>query len=158
MTLGSANSSNNSFYFFYNHHSTTASRYFGFQPFEAGAGTGFNLFADLGASLGDATSPGAGIFRALNGFIIGTAAKTLTLKQGANGAVGTFVCTGGGTITINNTFVAANDNIIISLNTVGGTITTPPAMKAITAATSFQVLCGATDTSTYNYGILKNAA
>lgn len=91
-------------------------------------------------------------------FVGGTATKTLVLKQGANGTVGTFVCTGGGTITISNTNVAITDAIIISLNTLGGTITTPPATKAITAATSFQALCGATDTSTYNYAIIKNAA
>jgi len=35
---------------------------------------------------------------------------------------------------------------------------TPPAMKTISAGSQFQVLCGATDTSTYNYGIIKNAA
>jgi len=86
-----------------------------------------------------------------------TLGKTLVLKQGANGAVGTFVCTGGGTITISNTNIAITDVIAISLNTLGGTITTPPATKAVTAATSFQVLCGATDTSTYNYALIKNA-
>jgi hypothetical protein len=68
---------------------------------------------------------------------------------------GTFVCTGAGTITISNSNVAAASNVIISLNVAGGTITTPPAMKVVTAGTSFQVLCGATDTSTYNYVILN---
>lgn len=86
-----------------------------------------------------------------------TATKTLVLKQGANGAVGTFICTGGGTITITNSNVAISDFIGISLNTAGGTITTPPAMKTITGSTGFQTLCGATDTSTYNYAIIKNS-
>lgn len=90
--------------------------------------------------------------------VMGTATKTLVLKQGSNGTVGTFVCTSGGTITISNTNIAISDAIIISLNTVGGTISTPPATKAITAATSFQVLCATNDTSTYNYAIIKNAA
>lgn len=110
-----------------------------------------------GVSIGNVTvDPGAGVVAA-NGFVSYTAAKTLVLKQGANGAVGTFVCTGGGTITISNTNIAITDAITISLNTLGGTITTPPATKAITASTSFQVLCGATDTSTYNYALIKNA-
>ncbi len=80
------------------------------------------------------------------------------LKQGSNGAVGTFVCTSGGTITINNTNVATSDAIIISLNTVGGTISTNPTVNAITAATSFTAKCATSDTSTYNYAIIKNAA
>jgi hypothetical protein len=109
-------------------------------------------------NVGSNTDCGAGIVNALNGYTVGTATKTLTLKQGANGTVGTFVCTGGGTITISNTNVATSDTIIISMAAAGGTITTPPAFKTITGATGFTVLCGATDTSTYNYGILKNAA
>lgn len=100
----------------------------------------------------------AGDLSVVNNILMGTATKTLTLKQGANGTVGTFVCTSGGTITINNTNIAITDAIIISLNTVGGTISTPPATKAITAATSFQTLCATSDTSTYNYAIIKNAA
>lgn len=89
---------------------------------------------------------------------VSVAAKTLVLKQGANGAVGTFVCTGGGTITISNTNFATTDAVIFGMNTAGGTITTPPAMKTVTGGTGFTVLCGATDTSTYNYALIKNAA
>jgi hypothetical protein len=68
---------------------------------------------------------------------------------------GTFVCTAGGTITIANTNELATSDVIISLNTAGGTISTPPAMTTVTAATGFTVLCGAADTSTYNYTILN---
>jgi len=68
---------------------------------------------------------------------------------------GTFVCTAGGTITISNANEALTSDVVISLNTAGGTITTPPAMKTATAATGFTVLCGASDTSTYNYNILN---
>jgi len=89
---------------------------------------------------------------------VGTAAKTLLLKQGANGAVGTFVCTSGGTITVSNSNIAVSDAIIISLNTVGGTVSTTPSVKTITAATQFQALCPTNDTSTYNYALIKNAA
>lgn len=68
---------------------------------------------------------------------------------------GTFTCTGAGTITISNTNEAVTSDVVISMNTAGGTITTPPAMSTVTAGTGFTVLCGATDTSVYNYDILN---
>lgn len=68
---------------------------------------------------------------------------------------GTFVCTAGGTITISNTNETATSDVVISLNVAGGTIATPPAMKTVTAATGFTVLCAAADTSTYNYNVLN---
>lgn len=114
--------------------------------------------ASGGFSVGDAIDPGIGTIRALNGFIVSTAAKTLILKQGANGAVGTFVCNGATPVTVSNTNVAISDGIGISLNTVGGTVGALPAIKTITAATGFTVACTAADTSTMNYWIIKNAA
>jgi hypothetical protein len=92
------------------------------------------------------------------GLAMTVAAKTLTLKQGANGAVGPFICTSGGSITVSNTNVAISDGIGISLNTVGGSISAPPFITAITASTSFVAKCATSDTSTYNYWIIKNAA
>ncbi len=89
---------------------------------------------------------------------VSVAAKTLLLKQGANGAVGTFVCNGVTPVTVNNTNVAISDAVIISLNTVGGTVGAAPDLKTITAATGFTVACTAADTSTYNYALIKNAA
>ena len=68
---------------------------------------------------------------------------------------GTFVCTGAGTITITNSNMLATSNVVISMNAAGGTITTPPAMKTVTGGTGFTVLCGVTDTSTYNYLIMN---
>jgi hypothetical protein len=68
---------------------------------------------------------------------------------------GTFTCTAGGTISIANTNETATSDVVISLNIAGGTISTPPAMKTVTAGTGFTVLCGAADTSTYNYDILN---
>lgn len=68
---------------------------------------------------------------------------------------GTFTCTAAGTITIANSNEALTSDVIISLNTAGGTITTPPAMKTVTAGTGFMVLCGATDTSIYNYDVIN---
>ena len=91
---------------------------------------------------------------------IGTATPQTTLDVNGSygfpaGRKGTFVCTGAGTITITNSNMLATSNVIISMNAQGGTITTPPAMKTVTAGTGFTVLCGATDTSTYNYVILN---
>lgn len=87
-----------------------------------------------------------------------TAAAGPVFKQGANGRVGTFVANGATPVTVNNTSVAVSDAIVISLNTVGGTVGAVPAIQTITAATGFTVAGTAGDTSTYNYAILKNAA
>jgi hypothetical protein len=80
------------------------------------------------------------------------------LKQGANGLCGTFVANGVTPVTVSNTNVAISDAIIISLNTVGGTVGVQPHVATITAATGFTVVCTAADTSTYNYALIKNAS
>lgn len=80
------------------------------------------------------------------------------LKQGANGLVGTFVANGSTPVTVSNSSVAISDCIIISLNTVGGTVGVQPHVATITGATGFTVVCTASDTSTYNYCLIKNAA
>jgi hypothetical protein len=72
----------------------------------------------------------------------------------ASARKGTFVCTAAGTITITNSLATATSDIVITMNTAGGTVTTPPAFKTPGNGTNFTVLCGATDTSTYNYLIL----
>lgn len=90
--------------------------------------------------------------------VFGTAAKGIVLKQGANGSAGTFVANGATPVTVTNSNVAITDSIIISLNTVGGTVGVQPHVATITAATGFTVVCTALDTSTYNYAIVKNAA
>ena len=91
-----------------------------------------------------------------------TLGNTSTTGVYLNGALylpaarkGTFVCTASGTITISNTNELATSDVIISLHTVGGTISTAPAMKTVTAGTGFTVLCGSLDTSVYNYDILN---
>lgn len=117
----------------------------------------FGLFLSVDFATGVSTWNAGHIVNAGN-VTFGTVAKTVVLKQGANGSVGTFICTGAGTITISNTNFATSDTVIISMAVAGGTITTPPAFKTVTGATGFTVLCGATDTSTYNYAIIKNAA
>lgn len=92
------------------------------------------------------------------GIVFNAPTAGVTLKRGANGLVGTFVCNGATPVTVNNTSIDITDAIIISLNTVGGTVGAVPAVKTITAATGFTVAGTASDTSTYNYAIIKNAA
>jgi hypothetical protein len=54
---------------------------------------------------------------------------------------------------VSNTNGLITSDVTISLNTPGGTISTAPAMKTTTAGTGFTVLCGAADSSVYNYAI-----
>jgi hypothetical protein len=68
---------------------------------------------------------------------------------------GTFVANGTTPVTITDARVAITDAIVISLNTVGGTVGVQPHVATITAATGFTVVCTASDTSTYNYYLLK---
>jgi hypothetical protein len=63
LSIGTANSSNNAFYQYYNHDSTASLRYWGIQAFEASAGTGLNVFATGGVSVGIANDPGAGTLK-----------------------------------------------------------------------------------------------
>jgi len=119
-----------------------------------------------------ATTPNTGSFTTLaasgattTAAISSSASHTFTaatagivLKQGANGLVGTFVCNGTSAVTVSNTNVAITDCIIISLNTVGGTVGAIPHLATITAGTGFTTVGTASDTSTYNYCIIKNAA
>lgn len=87
-----------------------------------------------------------------------SAAGTLVLKQGSNGKCGTFVANGITPVTVNNSSIAITDTIIISLNTIGGTVGVQPHVATITASSGFTVVCTATDSSTYNYAIISNAA
>ncbi len=86
------------------------------------------------------------------------AAKGLVLKQGANGKCGTFVCNGATPVSVSNTSIAITDTIIASLNTVGGTVGAVPAVVTITAGVGFDIKGTASDTSTYNYVVISNAA
>lgn len=90
--------------------------------------------------------------------VFSTANTGPTLKRGANGRVGTFVANGVTPVSVSNSSIAITDAIIISLNTVGGTVGALPAIQTITANTGFTVAATALDTSTYNYAIIKNAA
>lgn len=79
----------------------------------------------------------------------------VTLDTGSNKSKGTFVANGTSSVTVANTTVAITDNIVISLNTVGGTVGATPHVATITAGTGFTVVGAASDTSTYNYAIIR---
>lgn len=126
-------------------------------------GTTALLLGQTVNSIAGLTSVTTGSISATTGSIAGLAAGAVTVSGIATvgqlamsgGRKGTFICTAGGTIPITNANETATSDVIISLNTAGGTITTPPAMKTVTAGTGFTVLCGASDTSTYGYDILN---
>ena len=131
---------------------------------DTGAGTIGTSLAIAGATIGSNALAITGTFSfsgagSIGGAITYTAAAAgPILKQGANGRCGTFVANGVTPVTINNTSIAITDAIIISLNTVGGTVGVQPHVATITASSGFTVVCTASDTSTYNYAIIKNAA
>ena len=65
---------------------------------------------------------------------------------------GTFTCNGATPVTVVEPTVTANSSIIITLKTVGGTVSpSVPYIATITAGTGFTVTGTASDTSVYNY-------
>jgi enoyl reductase-like protein len=71
------------------------------------------------------------------------------------GSSGTFTANGATPVTVANTAVTANSNIIFTLKTVGGTVGAMPRCVTITPGTGFNVNCTASDTSVYNYRIIS---
>lgn len=71
--------------------------------------------------------------------------------------IGTFVNNGVTPVTVANANVTANSMIIVSLNTVGGTVGALPHVATITPTTGFTTVGAASDTSTYNYMIIEAA-
>jgi len=71
------------------------------------------------------------------------------------GLGGTFVMNGVTPVTVTNANIAVGDQVIFTLQTVGGTVGAYPSIKTLTAATGFTVAGTASDTSTYAYRILK---
>lgn len=68
---------------------------------------------------------------------------------------GTFTANGTSAVTVADTNVTANSNIIVTLKTVGGTVGAVPSVKTITAGTGFTISGTASDTSVYNYAIIE---
>lgn len=120
----------------------------GLQTVETGANSGANLhfycYADNGAFL---SSPlnitrSTGIVNTPIGFY-GKSKGTATLVAG--------------TVTVNNSSVTADSDILLTLNTLAGTGTGNAYVSAKVASTSFTItsVAGAGDTSTFNYIILN---
>lgn len=70
---------------------------------------------------------------------------------------GTFTANGASAVTVANANVLITDEISISLNTIGGTVGAIPRLDTITAGVGFNVKGTASDTSIYNYAIIRNA-
>lgn len=127
------------------------------------AGTFTTLISTGGALNGTlgATTPAAASVTTLGAsgaLTFGAAASGVVLKQGANGKCGTTALTAGAS-TVSNSSIAITDTIILSLNAVGGTIASQPYVDTITAGVGFTVAGGGgSNTSTYNYVIISNAA
>lgn len=68
---------------------------------------------------------------------------------------GTFTANGATPVTVANSLITANSSIIITLKTVGGTVSPSlPYIATITVGTGFTVTGTASDTSVYNYKIV----
>lgn len=92
--------------------------------------------------------PAATQFHTTTGLIAGLAGSSAGTK-------GTFTLNGATPVTVANTAVTANSQVLITLKTVGGTVgTSAPNVRTITVGTGFTVAGIALDTSVYNYTIL----
>ncbi len=105
-----------------------------------------------GADSGDFTT-----ITSTDNITVKTAAKTLILKQGANGKTGTVTLNGITPVTVSNSSITANSGIFFTLKTAH----TPgayPAIATITPTTGFTVAGTVGDVSVYNYHIIESAA
>lgn len=67
---------------------------------------------------------------------------------------GTFTCNGATPVTVLEPNVGANSAVVITLKTVGGTVSpSVPYIATITVGTGFTVTGTALDTSVYNYQV-----
>jgi len=114
-----------------------------------------------GATIGGTTAA-AGSFTTIgasDNLTFSVAAKTIVLKQGANGKTGTVIANGATPVPVSNTSVTANSGILFTLKTAGGTPSVVGGnVVSITPSTGFSVVFQASDTSTYNYHIIESAA
>ena len=84
------------------------------------------------------------------------AAKHMARMVGADlPLMGQFTLNGATNVVVANVNLAAGDQILYTLNTVGGTVGAYPVVKVRTNGTGFQVAGSASDTSTYDYRIMK---
>jgi len=73
-----------------------------------------------------------------------------------SGRAGTFTLNGTTPVTISSSSLAITDVIVMSLNTVGGTVGVQPHVATVTAGQA-TVIGTASDTSVYNYVLVKSA-
>lgn len=74
----------------------------------------------------------------------------------ASGRAGTFTLNGTTPVTISSSSLAITDAIVISLNTVGGTVGVQPHVATVTAGQA-TVIGTASDSSIYNWALIKTA-
>ncbi|MDE2100400.1 MAG: hypothetical protein KGL39_24320 [Patescibacteria group bacterium] len=86
---------------------------------------------------------------------LGNVPSTENLLGNLNVHRTTFTCNGATAVTVADTNISATDTIIISLNTVGGTVGAVPAVKTLTPGTGFTVAGTASDTSVYKVLIIR---
>lgn len=155
-SFGVNSTAGNAINLWYHHVSTGSASNYATWSFSAVAGTGIGAFNSTNdVVVNTATDCGKILCIGANATVDSSGNGQFATVKAAASRKGTFVCTAGGTITISNTNELATSDVIISMNAQGGTITTQPAFKTVTAGTGFTVLCGASDTSTYNYDIIN---
>lgn len=72
------------------------------------------------------------------------------------GRSGTWICNGASAVTVANPLITANSVVVTTIKTVGGTVSaTMPNVKTITPGVGFTISGLASDTSTYNYTIIR---
>lgn len=72
------------------------------------------------------------------------------------GRSGTVTLNGATGVTVANKLITANSVVVFTLKTVGGTVSpSAPNIQTITPGTGFTVSGTASDTSIYNYTILR---
>jgi len=113
----------------------------------------FYLIGNLEIS-GDIDSAGGAGFA--ESVIFSAATAGIQLKSGANGRTGTFTLNGATPVVVNNTSLAAGDQIVITRDVPAGT----PGVWNLTARTdgaSFAVTGTALDTSVMRYSLIRIA-
>jgi hypothetical protein len=111
--------------------------------------------ASAGGFLASATTYGP--FASARDYVVDGCATVSCAAVDPSAFRGTFTCNGASAVTVANANILATDDVAISLNTVGGTVGAIPRLDTITPGTGFTVKGTASDTSIYNYAIIRNA-
>jgi hypothetical protein len=87
--------------------------------------------------------------------ILGAQSSTETLLGAVNVHRTTFTCNGATPVSVVDPGFTIGDAVIVSLNTVGGTVGALPTVATVTAGTGFTIKGTASDTSIYNLVIIR---